>query len=80
MSALQALIPAAVALCDQEERRAHAEFFFDTGAENRRFLAKEGSRPWRGLMNPRILDVIHVLEESGAYEGPGLAIPKALAV
>lgn len=74
-----ALIAAAVHHCWQQERWAHADFFFHMNPGDRAKLGVEGAYPWRGAMSPSVLAMINILEEMGAYSDAGLAVPANVA-
>lgn len=67
-----ALVEAARAHCEQHERWAHAEFYYHMGAGSRATTAAAGPYPWRGIMSPTLLHMIHVLEENDHYVAPSL--------
>jgi len=69
------LLAAAKHHCEQQERWAHADFFFNMNPGSRKQLAQEGAHPWRGAMSPSLLALINVLEEMGEYGGTGLSVP-----
>lgn len=72
------LVLAAEAHCAQQEAWAKADFFHGMSAADRGAMAVEGERPWRGVMSPTVLHLIHVLEEAGHYEAPPGALGRAL--
>jgi len=69
------LIAAAKHHCEQQERWAHADFFFNMNPGDRAKLRIEGAHPWRGAMSPSVLVLINVLEEMGEYGNVGLSVP-----
>lgn len=73
------LIEAVRAHCEQQERWAHADFYWHMNPGQRKELAKDGKQPWRGVMSPSILNVINILEEMGHYEPTGLSEPERVA-
>ena len=73
------LIAAAKHHCEQQERWAHADFFFSMNPGSRAKLAQEGTNPWRGAMSPSVLALINVLEEMGEYGDVGLSVPANVA-
>ncbi len=70
-----ALIESAVHHCWQQERWAHADFFWNMNPASRAKLGAEGTRPWRGAMSPSVLSLINILEEMGVYDDTGLGVP-----
>ena len=70
-----ALTAAATHHCWQQERWAHANFYFHMNPAERAQHSVDGPRPWRGSMSPSVLSMINILEEMGDYEGIGLGIP-----
>ena len=73
------LIEAVRAHCEQQERWAHADFYWHMNPATREVYATKGKQPWRGAMSPSILSVINILEEMGRYEPTGLSEPERVA-
>jgi len=69
------LIAAAKHHCEQQERWAHAAFFFNMNPGDRKRLGVEGASPWRGAMSPSAIALVNVLEEMGEYGDVGLSVP-----
>ncbi len=76
---MNALIEAARHHCAQQERLAHADFFWNMTPVSRAKLGVEGARPWRGVMSPSVLSMINILEEMDDYDDVGLAVPANVA-
>lgn len=75
---LRHLIEACTHLADQQERWAEAHFYGEDAKGNKlmpdaQHLAAEGPFPWRGIMSPAVLNIIHILEEMNLYEAPELS-------
>lgn len=64
------LIEAAIHHCWKQEKHAHAEFYWHMRASQRAEFGTHTTRPWRGIMAPDILAIIHILEEMGVYDSP----------
>ena len=75
----RALIAQCCDIAYREERRAHAEFYYHRTAAQRRELAAPGPRPWRGYMQPSLVNMINILEEMGAYEAEPLTVEGVVA-
>ena len=71
----RALTDATIHHCWQQERWAHADFYFHMNPAERAKLSADGPCPWRGSMSPSVLSMINILEEMGEYAGPNLSVP-----
>lgn len=72
---VRSLVAAAKHLCWREERKAHADFFWNMTPGQRKQLGIAGACPWRGAMDPSLVHLMNVLDEMGEYEGTGLSAP-----